>query len=103
MKSASPACASFAVTANRNPSISPKLQEIIYRALERDPKNRYATAREFAWDLDHQDQVGVAERAELHDWKMRKSHWPKKILNYALLALIPIVIFSLLLWVARRA
>jgi serine/threonine-protein kinase len=86
-----------------DPSVSPQLQEIIYRALERDPKNRYATAREFAWDLDHQDQVGVAERAELHDWKMRKSHWPKKILNYALLALIPIVIFSLLLWVARRA
>ncbi len=34
-----------------DPSISPALQEIIYRALERDPKNRYATAREFAWDL----------------------------------------------------
>ncbi|HWE51555.1 MAG TPA: serine/threonine-protein kinase [Bryobacteraceae bacterium] len=86
-----------------DPSITPQMQEIIYRALERDPKNRYATAREFAWDLDHQDQVGIAERAELHDWKARKSHWPKKILNYALLALIPIVIFSLLLWVARRA
>jgi serine/threonine protein kinase len=86
-----------------DPSISPALQEIIYRAIERDPKNRYATAREFAWDLEHQDQVGVAERAELHDWKTRKSHWPKKIVNYALLALVPIVIFGLLLWVARRA
>ena len=30
----------------------PQLQEIIYRALERDPKNRYAKAREFAWDLN---------------------------------------------------
>ena len=86
-----------------DPGISPALQEIIYRALERDPKNRYATAREFAWDLEHQDQVGVAERPELHEWKQRKSHWPKRILNYALLALVPIVIFSLLLWVARRA
>ncbi len=84
-------------------SISPVLQEIIYRALERDPKNRYPTAREFAWDLEHQDQVGVADRAELHEWKTRKSHWPKRILNYALLALIPVVIFSLLLWVARKA
>ena len=45
----------------------------------------------------------MAERAELHDWKTRKSHWPKKMLNYALLALVPIVIFGLLLWVARRA
>ncbi|HEY3826880.1 MAG TPA: serine/threonine-protein kinase, partial [Bryobacteraceae bacterium] len=86
-----------------NPNISPALQEIIYRAMERDPKNRYATAREFVWDLEHQDQVGVAERPELHEWKKRKSQWPRRILNYALLALVPIVIFSLLLWVARRA
>jgi len=83
-------------------SISPQLQEIIYRALERDPKNRYATAREFAKDLEHQDQVGIAERAEMHDWKERKTGLPRRILNYALLALIPVVIFSLLLWVARR-
>src|SRR5476649_2587510 len=86
-----------------NPEISPALQEIIYRALERDPKNRYATAREFAWDLEHQDQVGVTERPELQDWKQRKSGTPKKILNYVLLALVPIVIFSLLLWIARKA
>jgi len=85
------------------PSISPALQEIIYRALERDPKNRYATAREFAWDLEHQDQVGVTERPELQDWKQRKSGTPRKILNYVLLALVPIVIFSLLLWIARKA
>jgi serine/threonine-protein kinase len=83
-------------------SISPALQEIIYRALEREPKNRYATAREFASDLEHQDRVGVADRPELKDWKQRKSHWPKKILNYALLALVPIVVFTLLLWAARR-
>ncbi len=86
-----------------DPSISPALQEIIYRALERDPKNRYATAREFAWDLEHQDQVGVAERPELHDWKNRKSQWPRRILNYVLLALVPIVIFALLLWVAKKS
>jgi serine/threonine-protein kinase len=85
-----------------DPSISPALQEIIYRALERDPKNRYGSAREFAWDLENQDQVGVADRPELTDWKTRKSHWPKRILNYALLALIPIAVFSLLLWVARK-
>ncbi len=86
-----------------DPTISPALQEIIYRAIEREPRNRYATAREFAWDLEHQDQVGLADRPELLDWKKRKSPWPKRILNYALLALVPIVIFSLLLWVARRA
>jgi serine/threonine-protein kinase len=86
-----------------DPSISPALQEIIYRAMERDPRNRYATAREFAKDLEHPDQVGVADRPELTNWKTRKSDVPKRILNYALLALIPVVIFALLLWVARKA
>ena len=72
------------------------MQEIIYRALERDPKNRYGAACEVAWDLEHQDQVGVSgDRPELHDWKKRKSNLPKKILTYALLALIPIAVFSL--------
>jgi eukaryotic-like serine/threonine-protein kinase len=85
-----------------DPSISPQLQEIIYRALERDPKNRYANARELVWDLEHQDQVGVADRLEMRDWKRRRSPWPRRILFYVMLALIPVVIFGLLLWVARR-
>ena len=86
-----------------DPSLSPQLQEIIYRALERDPKNRYATAREFAWDLEHQDQVGVADRPELRDWKRRRSPWPRRILFYVMLALIPVIIFGLLLYVARHS
>ena len=86
-----------------DPTISPQLQEIIYRALERDPKNRYATAREFAWDLEHQDQVGVADRPELRDWKRRRSPWPRRILFYLMLALIPVIIFALLLYVARQS
>jgi serine/threonine protein kinase len=87
-----------------DPKISPELQEIIYRAIERDPKNRYAHAREFSQDLRHQDGVGVAaDRLELKDWRKRKSGWPRRVLNYAALALIPIVIFGLLLWVAKRA
>ena len=85
-----------------DPTISPQLQEIIYRALERDPSKRYASAREFAWDLEHQDQVGVAERPELRDWKRRRTPWPRRILFYAMLALIPVIIFALLLYVARR-
>ena len=86
-----------------DPSISPVLQEIIYRALERDPRNRYASAQEFAKDLEHPEQVGVADRPELTDWQKRKSHWPQRVLMYGLLALIPVAVFSLLLWVARHS
>jgi serine/threonine-protein kinase len=85
-----------------DPTITPQLQEIIYRAMERDPRKRYASAREFAMDLQHQDQVGVAERAELHDWKQRRSPWFRRFLFYVMLVMIPVVIFGLLLWVAKH-
>ena len=85
-----------------NPEISPELQEVIYRALEREPQNRYSTANEFAWDLEHLDQVGVEDRAELRDWKKRRTPLARKILFYVAMALIPVVIFGLLLLVARH-
>jgi serine/threonine-protein kinase len=85
-----------------NPEISPALQEVIYRALEREPQNRYSTANEFAWDLEHLDQVGVADRAELRDWKHRRTPWVRRALFYAAMAMIPIVIFGLLIFVARH-
>ena len=85
-----------------NPAISPQLQEVIYRALEREPQNRYATANEFAWDLEHLDEVGVTDRAELHDWKKRSTPWLRRALFYVAMALIPVVIFGLLIFVARH-
>ncbi len=85
-----------------DPEISPQLQEIVYRAIERDARNRYATAKEFSWDLQHADQVGVAERPELRDWKRRRTPWARRILFYVAMALIPIVIFALLLLVAKH-
>jgi serine/threonine protein kinase len=85
-----------------DPSITPEMQEIIYRALERDPKNRYATARDFAWDLQHQDKVGVAARPELHNWRDRRRPRSRQVLFYIGLALIPVVIFWLLLYVAKH-
>lgn len=85
-----------------DPSVSPQLQEVIYRALERDPKNRYQTAREFLRDLQHLDQVGVADRPELRDWKKRRTPWVRQVAFYIMLALIPVVIFGLLLYFAKR-
>jgi serine/threonine-protein kinase len=84
------------------PTISPQLQEVLYRALERDPKNRYARARDFANDLQHLDQVGVEDRPEIHSWQKRKKHLPRLILYYSALALIPVVILLLMVLVARR-
>jgi serine/threonine-protein kinase len=85
-----------------DPSISPQLQEVLYRALERDPKNRYASAHDFANDLMHLDLVGVEDRPELRDWQKRKAHLPRQILYYSALALIPVVILLLMMLVARH-
>jgi serine/threonine protein kinase len=85
-----------------DPQISPELQEVIYRAMEREPQNRYSTANEFAWDLEHLDQVGVADRAELRDWKHRRTPLAKQILFYVAMALIPVVVFGLLLLMAKH-
>jgi eukaryotic-like serine/threonine-protein kinase len=85
-----------------NPEISPELQEIVYRAMEREPQNRYPTAREFAHDLAHPEEVGVSERAELTNWRERREPWRKKAMLYVGLALIPIILFTLLIWVAKR-
>jgi serine/threonine-protein kinase len=79
-----------------NPSITPQLQEILYRALERDPKNRYSHAAEFKRDLEHMDQVGVEDRPELRDWQKRKSQTSRKILYYGGLAMIPVIILLLM-------
>jgi serine/threonine protein kinase len=84
------------------PSVSPQLQEILYRALEREPKNRYAHAREFLDDLEHLDRVGVENRPELRDWQKRKSQLSRKIIYYGGLAMIPVVILLLMFLLAHH-
>ncbi|MGA8368068.1 MAG: serine/threonine-protein kinase [Candidatus Acidiferrales bacterium] len=83
-------------------SISPQLQEVIYRVLEREPQYRYANAHEFAFDLEHLDHVGVAERPELQNWKKPRTAATRKIIAYAAMLLVPLLIFALLVFFARR-
>ena len=70
--------------------------------MERDPAKRYPSAREFALDLEHPDRVGVAERDELVNWKVRKQPMTRRVLFYIGMALVPIIIFGILLWVAKH-
>jgi serine/threonine-protein kinase len=86
-----------------NSEVTPELQEIIYRALEREPANRYKNAEEFAWDLEHPGQVGIAERDELTNWKKRQEPWARRVAFYVMLALIPVVVLGLLFWAAKHA
>lgn len=84
-----------------DPSITPQLQEIIFRALERDPVNRYQTARDFAHDLANPQEVGITEREEASHNGLVHATKSKRAWYYLALALIPIAIFALLLFIAH--
>jgi serine/threonine protein kinase len=83
-------------------SITPQMQEIVYRAMEREPKNRYASSREMAHDLLHPEEVGIAARPDAEQWKTRRRSGDRRVFLYAGLALIPVLLFGLLLLVARH-
>jgi serine/threonine-protein kinase len=85
-----------------NPEVTAELQEVLDRALERDPRHRYATASEMAWDLEHPELLGLeeGERQPLPGVKNRAARL--KMMIYATLALTPLVIFALMLLLARR-
>jgi serine/threonine-protein kinase len=84
-----------------NPEIPPELQEIIYRSLEREPRHRYATASEMAWDLEHQEQIGTEGRDNRPAPGGRKRA-NRELLLYTALVLTPVVIFILMMLVAKR-
>jgi nucleotide-binding universal stress UspA family protein len=54
-----------------NPDVPPWLQEVILRCLEVDPTNRYPTAAQVAFDLQHPAQVALTARAA----KLSRDGW----------------------------
>ena len=84
------------------PEISPELQEILNRALVREPRHRYATAAEMAWELQHQDQVGVDDGTRRPIRLGLRLPGGKKMLLYAALALVPVLLFVVMLVLARK-
>jgi serine/threonine-protein kinase len=87
---------------DRRPEISPALNEILNRALERDPRRRYQTASEMALELENQELVGVDDGASRPSAQRGKLPNARRMLLYAGLALAPIVIFALMVMLARR-
>lgn len=79
------------------PNITPQLQEVIYRAIEREPVNRYRTAHAFAWDLEHLEQIGAEDRDEAVYWKRERRTDKRKLMLYILVAALPVVLLVLML------
>jgi serine/threonine protein kinase len=83
-------------------TIPPQLQTVIHRALERDPQKRYAMARNFAYALEHLDEVCMTEPAEVREEKKQPASRLQDVLFFAPLALIPALMLMLLFFVTRH-
>lgn len=77
--------------------LAAQLQEVICRATEREPRNRYASAHEFGLDLEHLDKVGVVERAEMIHPHAARAKSTSRILLYVAIALVPLFLFLVML------
>ena len=84
-----------------NPEIAPQLEEIVLHALESDPQRRYANAQQFARDLSHQDEVQLNDRLMLVDLRQQPPSRRRSLMSYLMFGLIPVLVFGLLLYVAR--
>lgn len=84
-----------------NPAVPPELQEVLNRALERDPRHRYDTASEMAWDLEHPEQLGIELDGKRPALAFRMPH-RKMLLLYASLAALPVALFILMLALAHH-
>ena len=82
-------------------SISVQLQEVIYRALEREPKDRYANAHEFSSDLANLDSVNVIRRPQSQAIQKAPVSVGKRVILFLGIAALPVVIFVLLLYFAH--
>jgi serine/threonine-protein kinase len=87
---------------NLRAEISPELEEILKRALEMEPRNRYQTASEMAWELEHPEMVGIEVRETAPKLGGVRLPGVRKLILYAGLALAPILIFVLMILLARH-
>jgi serine/threonine-protein kinase len=76
----------------KNPDISPQVEEIILHAMARNPADRYPDARIMQAELAHPEKVKVTGRAQrLITPSPMKSQW-RRVRVYVLIAMIPIAL-----------
>ena len=73
-----------------NPEVAPHWKTILQKVLQRDPRNRYKSAADLAFDLENPEQVSLPQTAA-----PKPAH--KRALLYSAVALVPTTLFLLLL------
>jgi serine/threonine protein phosphatase PrpC len=87
----------------RNDKISPQVEEIILKAMSRDPNDRYQTIMEMKHDLDNPDSVQVTGRADRLVTPKPMSGNLKRYRLVFLCVAIPILIFLVALFFAHHS
>jgi serine/threonine-protein kinase len=84
------------------PGLRPEVEEIILRAMAREPQDRYSSAGAMKVDLDSPEQVEVSGRAgRLTAPTMWKSRW--RVVRVVLISvLVPVVLFLFFLFIFSR-
>jgi len=83
--------------------ISPQLQEVIFRATESDPRQRYGNAHKLAYDLSHLESVQVAEREMILRRRTTIAPRKRRLALFLAIGLPPLLLFALLLYIARHS
>ena len=83
---------------NRNPQLSPEIEEIILHALERNPSKRFPSAVSMREELNNYSEVSLTERFKrLRPPQLWKARFPL-LPTIAILAALQIAAFFLLFW-----
>jgi hypothetical protein len=86
------------------PSLDPKVEEIIMHAIEREPRERYATAKDMLDELRNPDAVVIRDRsASQQPYLLDRLYIPRRILGPAVLVLVLGTLFVLTLRTGRSA
>jgi len=86
------------------PSLDPKVEEIIMHAIEREPRERYATAKDMLDELRNPEAVVIRDRsASQKSHLLDRLYIPRRILGPAVLVLVLGTLFVLTLRTGRSA
>ena len=83
------------------PDIDPNIEEIILRAIDRSPRERYTSAREMLADLEDPTKVVPRDRSERRRPLLSVLHFPRRAVAPIVLSLV-ITGLGLLIWATSR-
>ena len=85
-----------------DPSVSPQLQEVLYRALERDPAIATRMPTLFSTICSIWTRSASKIARSCRNWQRRKSQLSRKILYYGALAMVPVAVLLLMILIAHH-